>query len=84
MIRYGLDVDKYPEEVNPMRPQRKLHATDSLTKAEAAERAGVTPRTIGRWLADDTVPLHRYQVRVNRVAVSKRELDSFLTARAAS
>jgi DNA-binding XRE family transcriptional regulator len=67
-----------------MRQQRTLRAGDALTKAEAAKRANVTPRTIGRWLADETVPLTRYTNRVNRVVVSKRELDSFLAARIAS
>lgn len=63
-----------------MRPQRKLRPEDTLTKAQAAEHAKVTPRTIQRWIA--TGALNRYTVQINRVAVSKRELDRLLTAKA--
>jgi hypothetical protein len=62
--------------------QRTLRATDALSKAEAALIAKVTPRTISRWLADEGIPLRRYVTRVNRVAISKRELESFLAGRA--
>ncbi len=60
---------------------RRLAPEDTLSKEEAARHAGVTPRTISRWLADEEVPLRRYVRQVNRVAVSKRELDALLSAR---
>ena len=63
-----------------MRQQRQLKPEDTLSKTEAATFAGVTPRTIGRWIA--TGQLHRYVRQINRVAVSKRELTSLLAGRA--
>lgn len=63
-----------------MRQPRRLPAADTLTKKQAATLAGVTPRTIQRWIADGR--LRGYTMQVNRVAVSKRELQTLLTARA--
>jgi predicted site-specific integrase-resolvase len=63
-----------------MGQQRTLPAKDTLSKAEAATLAGVTPRTIQRWIA--TGALTRYTVMINRVAVSKRELQTLLRGRA--
>lgn len=60
--------------------RRQLPASDTLTKAEAAARAKVTPRTIARWIAQGH--LTRYTVQINRVAVSKRQLDTLLRGRA--
>lgn len=60
----------------------KIRASDVLTKKEAAELASVTPRTISRWLASGA--LNRYTVKINRVAVSRRELMQLLTARQAN
>lgn len=65
-----------------MRPQRRLTPADTLTKKEAAELAKVTTRTIGRWLADPEVPLNRYMIQINRVAVSRRELEKLMSGRA--
>lgn len=59
----------------------KLRPEDTLSKEEAARYAGVTTRTISRWLSDEDVPLRRYVRQVNRVAVSKRELDALISAR---
>lgn len=61
--------------------RRRLTPEDTLTKQEAAKLAGVTPRTIARWLADDEVPLNKYWIQVNRVAVSKRELRDLMSGR---
>jgi excisionase family DNA binding protein len=60
----------------------QLRRDDTLTKKEAALLAGVTPRTIQRWIADGH--LTKYTVQVNRVAVSKRELQSLITGRVSS
>jgi excisionase family DNA binding protein len=60
--------------------QRRLPASDTLTKTEAAARAQVTPRTISRWIEQGH--LTRYTVQINRVAVSKRQLDTLLRGRA--
>lgn len=65
-----------------MKQRSKLAQDDTLTKREAATLAGVTPRTIARWLADEDVPLHKYWVQVNRVAVSRRELENLIRGRA--
>lgn len=65
-----------------MRQQRRLLADDTLTKQEAAMLAKVTPRTISRWLADPEVPLNRYTMQINRVAVSKQELERLIGGRA--
>jgi predicted site-specific integrase-resolvase len=56
-----------------------LSARDTLSKAEAARLAGVTPRTIQRWISQGL--LTRYTMQINRLAVSKRELKGLLTAR---
>lgn len=63
-----------------MGQHRTLPPRDTLSKAEAADLAGVTPRTIQRWIA--TGALTRYTVMINRVAVSKRELQTLLRGRA--
>lgn len=63
-----------------MRKQRRLRPEDTLTKAEAAEMANVTPRTIQRWISQGL--LNKYTVQVNRVAISRRELQGILTAKA--
>lgn len=62
----------------------RLKPSDVLTKKEAADLAKVTPRTISRWLADDDIPLTRYNVQINRVAISRKELVQLLSARAAN
>lgn len=59
-----------------------LTKSDTLTKQQAATLAQVTPRTISRWLADPEIPLNRYVVRINRVAVSKKELQELIRAKA--
>lgn len=60
-------------------PVKRLAADDTLTKDQAAAYAGVTKRTIGRWIAQGS--LNKYVVKINHVAVSKTELDALLTAR---
>jgi DNA-binding XRE family transcriptional regulator len=65
-----------------MSPLKRLTPEDTLTKQEAARLAGVTPRTIARWLADDEVPLTKYWIQINRVAVSKSELKDLISGRA--
>lgn len=62
----------------------KLSKADTLTKREAAKLAGVTPRTIARWLADPDVPLTRYLIQINRVAVSRKELRELIRGRSAT
>jgi excisionase family DNA binding protein len=61
------------------KPVRHLAPEDTLTKESAAEYARVSPRTIGRWLAQGS--LNRYLVQANRVRISRRELDQLLKAR---
>lgn len=61
--------------------ETKLPARDTMTKQEAAKLAGVTPRTIARWLADEDVPLTKYWTKINRVAVSRRELKALIGGR---
>lgn len=56
---------------------RQLAPEDSLSKAEAAKRAGVTPRTINRWVSQGY--LTKYVGQVNRVRISQRELDRFIS-----
>lgn len=60
-------------------PRKTLAPEDRLTKDEAAAHAGVTRRTITRWIAQGM--LNRYTFQLNRVAVSRRELDRLLRAR---
>lgn len=62
-----------------MRQQRRLRPEDTLTKSEAAKLAKVTPRTIQRWISQGLI--NKYTVKVNRVAISKRELQGLLTGR---
>lgn len=62
------------------RRMRRLPADDTLTKAQAAEIAQVTPRTISRWISHGH--LTKYTVQINRVAVSKAELERLLRGRA--
>jgi excisionase family DNA binding protein len=62
----------------PRKP-RVLPDDEALTPDEAATHAGVTVRTIKRWVAKGH--LTRYQARVNLLRVSKPELDKFLDAR---
>jgi excisionase family DNA binding protein len=63
-----------------MTRRRTLRPEDALTKAEAARRAYVTERTIQRWVRDGH--LTRYVRQVNRLAISRTELDKFLAGRA--
>jgi excisionase family DNA binding protein len=56
-----------------------LSADDALSKAEAAQVARVTERTIQRWVARGH--LTRYVRQTNRLAVSRSELETFLTGR---
>lgn len=59
---------------------RALRPEDSLSKAEAAQIAHVTERTIQRWVSHGH--LTRYVRQANRLAVSRQELERFLTGRA--
>lgn len=63
-----------------MRQRQMLTPGDTLSKAEAAKLAKVTPRTISRWIAEGR--LNRYVRQVNRVAISKRELQQLISGRA--
>lgn len=60
---------------------RRLAPGDALTLTEAAELAGVHWRTIYRWFDDGH--LTRYTGKVNRVRVSRTELERFIAARQA-
>lgn len=60
-------------------PVKRLPPEDTMTKGEAARHAKVSQRTINRWMAQGS--LNRYVIRVNLVAVSRKELDALLTAR---
>jgi excisionase family DNA binding protein len=59
-----------------MAPRKQLAPEDSLSKAEAAQLAGVTQRTIGRWVSNGH--LTRYTGQVNRLRVSRAQLIKFL------
>lgn len=63
-------------------PIRRLRPEDTLSKLEAAELAGVTERTIQRWVASGA--LTRYVRQTNRLAISRRELEKFLAGRLAA
>jgi len=63
-----------------MTRRRTLRPEDCLTKAEAAAHAYVTERTIQRWVQGGH--LTRYTRQINRLAISRRELDRFLAGRA--
>lgn len=54
-----------------------------LSKKEAAELAGVSPRTISRWLANEDVPLTKHVLQINRVSISRAELVALMSARVA-
>jgi excisionase family DNA binding protein len=57
-------------------PRKSLDPSDALTKTEAAVMAGVTVRTISRWVKHGH--LTRYVGQVNRLKISKAELSRFL------
>jgi predicted site-specific integrase-resolvase len=52
-----------------------------LTVDESAERTGVAPGTVRRWLDDPRVPLTKHKTANGRVMVEERELDAWDRAR---
>lgn len=68
-----------PHAFQARTPVKRLASGDALTKDQAAAYAGVTKRTITRWIGQGS--LNKYVMKMNRVAVSKVELDALLTAR---
>lgn len=52
-----------------------------LTVNEAAERTGVAPGSVRRWLDDPDVPLTKHKTATGRVLVEERELDAWDRAR---
>lgn len=55
--------------------------TDWLTRQEAADRAGVTVRTIDNWVLNGVLTKHLGGIR--RVRIDAAELDAFLAPRIA-
>lgn len=64
-------------------PTRRTTKSAMLSKKEAAELAGVSPRTISRWLANEDVPLTKHVLQINRVSISRAELVALMSARVA-
>ena len=42
---------------------------ETVSVAQAAEREGVTPKTIRRWIADGIIPAHRVGPKLIRIRV---------------
>jgi hypothetical protein len=52
-----------------------------LSVNQAAEKAGVAPGSVYRWLDNPDVPLTRHKTATGRVLIEERELDAWLRMR---
>jgi len=61
------------EESNPARPVREVRPGPPLTRHEAAERSGLSVRSIDRLVADGTLPARKFKraVRIDRAGFER-------------
>jgi hypothetical protein len=88
MSRQGNGQDGILAIMRRLRANPQIHLLDLcplfLTRQQAASVAGVTTRTIDRWLSDPEIPIspHRHAGQRRLLLVSREELRALLTVAA--